>query len=97
MHPETELWAMKKRPTKQGRSEAAEQLARTFGATVRRLRETKGVSQEEFAYQCGLHRTYMGLIERGEHVASIYTVQRIAQGLNMTMYDLFKNVEECEG
>lgn len=68
-------------------------LAKPFGEAVRRLRTEKGFSQEGFADHCGLHRTYMGSIERGEKVVSIDTAQKVAHGLDMSMAALFAVVE----
>lgn len=70
-----------------------ESLAKPFGRTVRRLRLEKGFSQEGFADHCGLHRTYMGSIERGEKVVSIDTAAKVALGLNISMSKLFAEVE----
>jgi transcriptional regulator with XRE-family HTH domain len=69
-----------------------ESLAKPFGRTVRRLRQERGFSQEGFADHCGLHRTYMGSIERGEKVVSIDTAAKIAKGLNLPLSDLFEAV-----
>ena len=47
-------------------------------ANVRRLRSAKGWSQEEFADRCGLHRTYIGAIERGDVNITLRTLARLA-------------------
>jgi XRE family transcriptional regulator, regulator of sulfur utilization len=52
---------------------------RHFGATVRELRESQGWSQEQLAAHAGLNRTYVGEIERGTCIASIVTVDKLAQ------------------
>ncbi len=54
-----------------------------FGATVRKLREEQGLSQESFADLCGLHRTYIGGIERGERNIGLLNVLRIAKALDV--------------
>ena len=54
-----------------------------FGKRVRRLREELGLSQEEFADRVGIHRTYIGGIERGERNPTLSTIYRIAQGLKI--------------
>ena len=46
-------------------------LATVLGGRIRELRRKKGFSQESFADHCGLHRTYMGGIERGEDARAI--------------------------
>lgn len=71
-----------------------ESLAKPFGRTVRRLRLEKGFSQEGFADHCGLHRTYMGSIERGEKVVSIDTAAKIARGLEIAISELFSKLED---
>ena len=48
---------------------------------VRRLRLARGWSQETLAEQCGLHRTYIGAIERGEGNITLHTLARLAQAL----------------
>lgn len=55
--------------------------AKQLGACVRRLRETQGISQEELAGRCGLHRTYLGSVERGERNLSLDNIVRIAKAL----------------
>ncbi len=52
-----------------------------FGETVRRLREGEGISQEELAERCGLHRTYVGSVERGERNVSLANIVRLAHAL----------------
>ncbi len=68
-------------------------LAKRFGEVVRELRKEAGFSQESFADHCGLHRTYMGSIERGEKIVSIETASKISIGLNMTLGQLFTSVD----
>lgn len=66
---------------------------RRFGEVVRRLRSEQGFSQESFAYRCGLHRTYVGIIERGEKAVTIVTAEKIAGALGMTLAGLFEELE----
>ena len=61
----------------------------TFGARVRKLRQAKGLSQEAFADICGLHRTYIGAIERGERNVSLENIERIAKALGVKIAALF--------
>ena len=60
-----------------------------FGIRVRKLRKDVGWSQEEFADECGLHRTYIGAIERGERNVSLNNIHAIAKALKMSVKDLF--------
>ena len=53
-----------------------------------------GFSQESFADHCGLHRTYMGGIERGERNLTIQTVLTVAKGLGITMSELLSGIEK---
>ena len=71
---------------------ATSTLATEFGRVVRRLRTEKGFSQESFADHCGLHRTYMGSIERGEKLISIETAKKVAMGLDMSLSVLMGHV-----
>ena len=50
---------------------------------LRRLRGQRGFSQEMAAEKCGLHRTYVGAIERGERNVTLTTLQEIAAGLRV--------------
>ena len=58
------------------------ELIRTFGATVRRLREARTWSQEQLAEYAGLNRSYVGEIERGESIASIVTALKLARAFD---------------
>lgn len=60
-----------------------------FGARVRYLRLRIGLSQEELADRCGLDRTYIGGIERGERNPSLKNLLRLAQALEVTPASLF--------
>jgi transcriptional regulator with XRE-family HTH domain len=68
-------------------------IRKEFGARVRRLRMDRGLSQEAFADQAGLHRTYIGAIERGERNVSIDNIEKIARGLNIAITELFDHTE----
>jgi transcriptional regulator with XRE-family HTH domain len=58
-------------------------LQRTVGRTLRAYREAKGLSQEAFADVLGVHRTYMGGIERGERNLTLKSLERIAERLDL--------------
>ena len=64
-----------------------------FGKHVRELREAKGFSQEAFAAHCGLDRTYIGGIERGERNVSLRNIEIIARALDLTISELMKGLE----
>ncbi len=58
---------------------------------VRRLRVARGWSQEVLADVAGLHRTYIGSIERGERNVSLEAMERIAQALEIPLAELFSD------
>ena len=62
-----------------------QQAQQQLGVIVRRRRDALGYSQEEFAEQCGMHRTYMGAIERGERNVSLLNLRRIAAALGLDL------------
>lgn len=68
-----------------------------LGKRIRELRSKKGFSQESFADHCGLHRTYMGGIERGERNLTIQTVLTVSKGLGMSMSELLNGIEKQIG
>ncbi len=63
-------------------------LLKTLGRQLRRLREQTGKSQDTLANDSGLHRTYIGAVERGERNPTIITLSRYAAGLGLTVADL---------
>jgi len=67
-------------------------VRKTFGKQVRALRLAKGYSQETFADAAGLHRTYIGSVERGEQNISIDNIAKLAKALNISLQTLFKNL-----
>ena len=66
------------------------ELRRVLAANVRRLRKAQGFSQEAFAEACGLHRTYVGAIERAERNVSIDNIERMARALATPSHELLK-------
>lgn len=63
-----------------------------FGQRVRELRKESGYSQESFAAACGLDRTYIGGIERGERNVALRNIEAIAQTLGLTLAELMDGV-----
>jgi transcriptional regulator with XRE-family HTH domain len=63
-------------------------LQRLLGYNVRKHREALDVSQEALAHQLGMHRTYMGGIERGERNLSLKALERLAEQLGVEPLDL---------
>ena len=63
-------------------------LQRTVGTNLRKYREQLGLSQEAFAEKVGVHRTYMGGLERGERNLTLRSLERIATRLKLDPLDL---------
>ena len=59
-----------------------------LAANLRAQRRDRGISQEELADLAGLHRTYVGSVERGERNVSIDNIERLAAALQMDVVDL---------
>jgi len=64
-----------------------------FGKRVRELRATKNMSQEALADEAGLHRTYMGSVERGERNISLENIVRIARALRVPPRELLTGIK----
>jgi transcriptional regulator with XRE-family HTH domain len=64
-----------------------------FGRAVREVRVSRGVSQEALAFEIGVHRTYLGSIERGERNVSLLNIVRVARALNLSGADLLQKAE----
>jgi len=62
-----------------------------FARKLKELRVEKGLSQEELADMSGLHRTYVGSVERGERNISIDNMERLADALNIQIMDLLND------
>ena len=67
-------------------------ILQRFGQRVRKLRKECGWSQEEFADHCGLDRTYVGGIERGERNVALRNIEIIADTLGLTLSQLMKGL-----
>jgi transcriptional regulator with XRE-family HTH domain len=63
-----------------------------FGKALRKRRQKLGVSQEEFADQCGLDPTYVGGIERGERNVALVNIAKIANAFEVPLSELFRDV-----
>ena len=70
----------------------ARSIQQRFGAAVRQLREELGLSQEAFAALVGIHRTYIGGIERGERNPTLTMIVRIAEALKVPPENLVRGV-----
>jgi transcriptional regulator with XRE-family HTH domain len=70
----------------------ATNIRAAFGKRVRQLRLAKGFTQESLADAVGLHRTYIGNIERGEESVSVDNAAKIAKALKVSLTELVKGL-----
>lgn len=63
-------------------------LVNVFASNVRNGRLARGWSQEELAEQAGVHRTYVGMLERAEKNVTIYNIERMAEALGTDAFKL---------
>lgn len=64
-------------------------IVKVFGDNLRKYRTERGLSQEQFAEKCGMHRTYISAIECYRRSISLENIQRIANALGIDTYKLF--------
>lgn len=69
-------------------------IIKVFGNNLKRYRTDMGISQEEFAAKCGMHRTYISAIECYRRSISLENIQRIADALGIETYKLFIEKKE---
>lgn len=63
-----------------------------FGLRVKKLRRSMGLSQEKFALSIDMDRTYFASVESGKRNVSLNNISKIADGLHVTLEELFKGV-----
>lgn len=68
-------------------------IKKTFGASIRSLRNLLGISQEELAERADLHRTYVSDVERGTRNLSLESIERLAHALDVSVSALFPQAE----
>ena len=64
-------------------------LIEEFGKRIRQLRTERNLSQEELSFQTGFHRTYIGMVERGERNISLSNIGVFAKTFEMSISELF--------
>lgn len=69
-------------------------LAKALGAKIRGIRKERGISQDSFALKCGLDRSYMGRIERGEVNITVEKLFRIAVELECSPGELLPDTDK---
>ena len=76
-------------------TERSRKYRRIFATNLRRIRNEQGLSQEDLALKSGLHRTYIGSVERIERNISIDNMELLASSLNISLLDLLKDCDEA--
>tara|TARA_R110002073_G_scaffold216555_1_gene376737 strand:- start:3417 stop:3647 length:231 start_codon:yes stop_codon:yes gene_type:complete len=69
-------------------------LSLNFGKIIRELRKEKDISQEELGFRSNLHRTYIGMIERGEKNITLENIDKLAKGLDVSMKIIFEKLNK---
>ena len=67
-------------------------ITEEVGKRIRDLRNKKGLSQEKFAAKIGMDRTYFASIELGKRNVALKNIEKIANGLDVPLSDLFKGI-----
>lgn len=67
-----------------------------LGRLIKTLRLAQDVSQEELAALAGVHRTYIGMVERGEKNVTLITMKRLAHALGTDISGMIKGIEDGE-
>ena len=68
----------------------SESILMRFGKNVQRIRKEKNISQEKLAEYAGLHRTYIGMIERFERTITLINAEKVANALGVNISELIK-------
>ena len=71
-------------------------IQREFGLTLKKYREQMRLSQEKFALKIGMDRTYYSSVEAGKRNISLVNIKKIADGLGVSLSELFREIEESE-
>jgi transcriptional regulator with XRE-family HTH domain len=66
-----------------------------LGSELRKARESAGMSQERLAFEAGVHRTYISLLERDKKSPTVYVLLRICKALGISMADLIARIEKA--
>jgi transcriptional regulator with XRE-family HTH domain len=70
-----------------------DEFFREIGHRLRVRREALGWTQAELARRCGLHKAYIGFVERGERNVSLINLRRIVKTLRVRLADVFKGLD----
>lgn len=67
-------------------------IQKSFGNRIQELRKMHGLSQEKFALQINMDRTYYASVEAGKRNISLCNIKKIADGFGITLEELFSNL-----
>jgi len=67
-------------------------IAKQLGERIKELRKETGLSQEKFALKIDMDRTYFATVESGKRNISLYNIEKIAKGLNISISKLFEGI-----
>ena len=67
-------------------------IQKSFGLRVQQLRKETGLSQEKFALSIDMDRTYLASVEAGKRTISLWNIQKIAKGLNLSISELLSGI-----
>jgi transcriptional regulator with XRE-family HTH domain len=73
-------------------NKAKKEFSKRLGKNLRKIREAKGLSQEQLALEADFYRTYVGHIETGRYSPTVYTIWRLAKALGVTISDITANL-----
>lgn len=68
-------------------------IQHVFGQRIQQLRKERGLSQEKFALLIEMDRTYYASVEAGKRNIAIRNIKKIAEGLNVSLSELFKDLD----
>ena len=73
---------------------AVSEHSKAFGETVREQRKARGLSQEDFGELAGVHRTYVGMVERGEKNITLSNIVKVSHALGLAPSEILRLAEE---
>jgi transcriptional regulator with XRE-family HTH domain len=66
------------------------EILKNFGSRVKQLRRAQKLTQDQFAQKTGLHKNYIGMVERGERNPSLENINIIAEAFGVSLSELFQ-------
>ncbi|MHA6531717.1 helix-turn-helix domain-containing protein [Paenibacillus sp. BAC0078] len=76
--------------------ESKSELVKRIGERIRKLRKEMKLSQEQLAERSGLHTNYVGQVERGEKNLTLETLEKVVEGLDISLEELFRYIGPME-